>query len=310
MTQKIDKNTRIVVWGLHYKYHTQRHIHQAFYENAKKMGYETIWLEDTKSNGGKIKAGDLIISTQAVGKMVPEKFTLEDFNLPIRDDVFYCLHNYKPVFTDKLEPKNLIKLQVYNTMDGAEQSDQKWGPVTFFDSKKRTLYQPWGTNLLPEEFKKPTFSKNNFVFWIGNVWNDSENRGNLNEIAELKKVLREQNIKFIKIKVVPDFIHTFLIRHSRLAPAIGGAYQAKVDYLPCRMFKNISYGQLGITNVKKFKDILGDSFIDGNNIREIVEKALSLNKEQYLQKVRAQQEVIKEYTYQTAIENIIQAFNS
>lgn len=300
---------RIVIWGLRYKYHTQRHIHQAFYENAKKMGYETVWLEDTPQNSKKIKAGDLIISTQAIGKMVPEKFKIEDYNIPIREDIFYCLHNFKSIFTDKLNPNNLIKLQVYNTIDGAEQSDQKWGPVTFFNSKTRTLYQPWGTNLSPEEFKKPTFSKFPFVFWVGNVWNDSGNRGNLNEIAELKTALKENELKFIKIKVVPDFLHTFLIRHSRIAPAIGGGLQVKIDYLPCRIFKNISYGQLGITNIKKFKDILGENYIEGDTIKDIVKNALCLSKKEYLEKIKKQQEIIKNYTYITAIKNIIKAFN-
>jgi hypothetical protein len=304
------KIKRIVIWGLKYKYHTQRHIHKAFFETAKKMGLESIWLEDIKNNALKIKPGDLIISTQAIGKMVPEKFSFEDYNLPIKEDVFYCLHNYKEIFTEKINNDNLIKLQVYNNVDGAEQSDQKWNPVTFFNSKTKTLYQPWGTNLLPEEFKKPTFNKNSLMFWVGNVWNDKYNQGNIAEINELKDVLKKNKIKFQKIKVVPDLIHIFLIRKSRIAPAIGGGVQVQRDYLPCRMFKNISYGQLGITNIKKFKDILGNSFIDGDTIEEIVENALKLSKEDYISKIIKQQQEIKKYTYKNSIENIIKAFQS
>jgi len=307
---KIDNSNikRVVIWGLRYKYHTQRHIHQAFYETAKKIGYKAFWLEDTKKNAAKIEPGDLIISTQAIGKMVPEKFNFEDYNLPIRDDVFYCLHNYKEIFTEKIKTENLLKLQVYKTEE-AEKSDQKWGPVNFFNTKTRTLYQPWGTSLLPEEFKKPVFNKNSLVFWVGNVWNDKNNHGNLNEIAELKEVLKQNKLKFIKVKVTPDFLHIHLIRHSRIAPAIAGRYQVEVNYLPCRMFKNISYGQLGITNIKKFKDILGDCFIGGDTIEELVSNALSLSKEEYITKTKAQQEIIKNYTYKQALENIIKALN-
>ena len=39
---------RIVVWGLRNRWHTHRFIHKAFYENAKKLGYEVLWLEDEK----------------------------------------------------------------------------------------------------------------------------------------------------------------------------------------------------------------------------------------------------------------------
>jgi hypothetical protein len=309
MRQKIDKNTRIVIWGLRYKYHTHRHIHKAFYKNAKKLGFNTIWLEDEKKNQKYIKSGDLIISAEVIGKLVPEKFKLEEFNLPIRDDVFYCLHNYKELFLEKIKPENLIKLQVY-TSGRAEKADQKWGPATYFDSQSQTLYQPWGTDLLPDEFKKPVFNRSRFVFWIGSIWNNLLNQGNLSEIEELKNILKENKLKFINLRFIPDWLNIWLIRMSRIAPAIVGKYQAEENYLPCRMFKNISYGQLGITNVKKFKDILGDSFVEGNSIKELIKNALSLSKDEYVEKVIAQQEIIKNYTYKNSLENIIRAFNT
>ena len=299
---------RIVIWGLKKRYHTHRHIHKAFYENAKKLGYETLWVEDEKGNQKYIKPGDLIITAEPVGKMVPEKFKFEDYNLPIRDDIYYCLHNVKDIFKNKLNPNNYINLQVYTTKQ-AEKSDQKWGPATYFDTKSKTLYQPWGTDLLPDEFKKPVFNNNSLVFWIGSIWNNTLNQGNINEIEELKTVLKQTRLKFINLRFIPDWLNIFLIRKSRIAPAIVGKFQADVNYLPCRMFKNISYGQLGITNVKKFKDILGDSFIEGNSIKELIENALSLPKEEYLAKIKAQQEIIKNYTYKNALENILKTFD-
>ncbi len=309
MPQEQIKIKRIVVWGLRKKYHTNRHVHKAFYENAKKIGYKALWIEDEKESAKYIEPGDLIIATQAIGKMVPEKFKFEDYNIPIRDDVFYCLHNLKDVFKNKLNPNNYINLQVYTT-EQAEKSDQQWGPVTYFNTKTRTLYQPWGTDLLAEEFKKPVFNSNSLVFWIGSVWNDSANHGNLEAIKELKEVLKKNKLRFLHLRFIPDFLNRFFVRISRIAPAIAGKWQVDVNYLPCRMFKNISYGQLGITNVKKFKDILGDSFIEGNSICEIINNSLSLSKEDYLNKIRLQQEVIKNYTYKNALENIIRALNS
>jgi len=303
------KFKRIVIWGLRKRWHTHRFIHKAFYENAKKLGYETIWVEDEKENQKHIQTGDLIISAEVIGKMISEKITFEEYNLPIRGDVFYCLHNFKDVFWEKIDPARLIHLQVY-VSHIENTADKKWGSATYFDTKTRTLFQPWGTDLLVEEFKKPIFNKNSFVFWIGSVWNNSANQGNLNEIEELKIVLKQNNLKFLNLRFIPDWLNIFLIRRSRIAPAIVGKHQIDVNYLPCRMFKNISYGQLGITNVKKFKDILGDSFVEGVSIKELVENALALSKEEYLAKVKAQQEAIKNYTYKNSIENIIKAFDN
>ncbi len=299
-----EKN-KIVIWGLRNKYHTHRHIHKAFYENAQKLGFNVVWVEDEKVNSQVIEAGDLIISAEVVGKMVPEKFKLEEYNLPVRDDIFYCLHNFKTIFKDKLKPENYINLAVYYNMVLEIKNIEKWGSATYFDTKTRTLYQPWGTDLLPEEFKQPVFNKNSLVFWIGSIWNNALNQGNMMEIEELKKVLKENKLKFFNLRFIPDWLNIFLVRTSRLAPAIAGKYQVDVNYLPCRMFKNISYGQLGITNVQKFKDILGDSFVEGDSIKELIKNALSLSKEEYLNKVRAQQKIIKNYTYKNSLENII-----
>ena len=303
------RSKRIVIWGLRNKYHTHRHIHQAFYKNGKKLGYNILWLEDTKENAKYIKPGDLIITADPVGKMVPEKFKFEDYNLPVRQDVFYCLHNVKDIFKDKLNPKDYINLEIYKDIILKIKDIEKWGPATYFDKNTKTLYQPWGTDLLSEEFKKPVFNKNRLVFWIGSIWNNSANQGNIEAVNELRQTLKENKLKFVQIRFIPDWLNRFFIRKSRIAPAIAGKFQVDINYLPCRVFKNISYGQLGITNVKKFKDILGDSFVEGNTIKELIENALSFTKEEYISKVRSQQEIIKKYTYKEALENIVKASN-
>jgi hypothetical protein len=302
-----SKIKRIVIWGLRTKYHTHRHIHQAFYKNAQKLGYETIWVEDEKKNQKYLQPGDLIISADPIGKMVPEKFTFEEYNLPVRDDVFYCLHHFKEIFLEKLPKKNYVNLIAYTNIVNEILEIEKWGPATYFDNKTKTLYQPWGTDLLVEEFKKPTQNKNKFVFWIGSVWNDSLNRGNIHEIQKLKEVLKKNNLLFINFRFIPDILNILFTRLSRIAPAISGKFQVEIQYLPCRVFKNISYGQLGITNVKKFKDILGESFIEGDTIEQLVDNSLKLSKEEYLKKVSMQQEKIVDFTYKNSINNIIKA---
>lgn len=300
---------RIVIWGLLKKYHTHRHIHQSYYKNAKKLGINVLWVEDEKKNQALIQPGDLIITADPVGKMVPEKFTLADYNLPIRKDVFYCLHLVKDVLKEAMTDCTFISLDWHKTTTPNISGIEKWGPVTHYDSNTKTLYQPWGTNLLAEEFKKPVFNQNRFVFWIGSIWNDKNNHGNLTEIYLLKKALIRHGLKFMQLRFIPDFLNTFFIRRSRIAPAIGGRFQAEIGYLNCRMFKNISYGQLGVTNVKEFKSILGEDFIGGDSIDELVTNALALPKEAYIQKVLAQQERVKEYTYKKAFENIVQAIS-
>lgn len=294
---------RIVIWGLRKKYHTHRYIHKAFYENARKLGYDTLWVEDEKKSAEYIRPGDVIIASEVSGKMVLEKKTLADYALPIRQDVWYCLHGLKPVFTKELDLDRYIELHVYHKE--AQTADEQWGPVTFFDTKKRMLYQPWGTDLLPEEFKEPVYTNTSLVFWIGSIWNNALLQGNTEAIAALRQSLQAHKLHFVHLRFIPDWMNVFLVRRSRIAPAIAGTFQVNIDYLPCRMFKNISYGQLGITNVKKFEDILGASYVPGNTIEELICNSLALPKKTYIERVKEQQAVIANYTYKQSIEHIL-----
>lgn len=300
---------RLVIWGLKNVYHTHRHIHQAFYKNAKKLGYNVVWLEDDKKNQKYIQSGDVIIASEVLGKMIPKKNVFDDYNLPVRTDVQYCLHNYSDVFKNRLQKNTYINLNVYANL--VPVGNTPLDTARHFDTKTRTLYQPWGTDLLATEFKRPTFNKNWFVFWIGSIWNNATNQGNMREITNLKTVLKNHSIRFMQLRFIPDFLNTFFIRRSRIAPAIAGQYQVDIDYLPCRVFKNISYGHLGITNVKKFVDILGPEYVitEDKPLELVVHNVLQLSKEEYIREVAKQQETIKHYTYKKSIETILQCLS-
>jgi hypothetical protein len=300
---------RIVIWGFRYRYHTHRYIHLAFYQTLKKLGVKVLWLEDDKKNQKYIQADDLIIGGDMYGRMMPEKLKFEDYNIPLRDDVWYCLYNFKNIFLDRVNKKRLINLDTYR--NEAELSNIKLDEITYIDTTKDiiTLWQAWGTNIMPWKFKKPIFNRTKLFFWVGSIWNDKFNHGNIQEIAELKKILAEKALKFIHVRFVPDWINIFLIRHSRLAPSIGGRHQVETNYLPCRMFKNISYGQLGFSNMKKFRDLYKDCSVLGENIEELVTNALEIKKQDYLAMVKKQQEITKKHTYIQKMTNIFEAFD-
>ncbi len=284
---------KVVVWGL--KSHDRdsfRYIQNHFYTTLQKLGINSVWLDDEIDNNNLVEKGDMVWAANVTGK-----------NLKLKKDVYYCLHNYDKDFYKELNKKNYLIVQVYS--NDADKGTQKWDSVTRFDRKNQVLYEPWGTNLLPWEFKNPVFPKSSpFVFWVGSIWNNDQNQGNLEEIEKLKKVLGKHHVYFLHPRYVPDFIHWRLIRWSRIAPTVAGNWQVKVNYLPCRMFKNISYGQLGITNVKKFEDLLGSSFIKSDSIEDLVEKSLAFSEKKYISLVKDQQEIIKKQTYMQKVMNL------
>jgi len=290
---------KVVVWGLKRQYHTHRYIHQSFYRTLKKLGVPAVWTDFNPRQAGVIEAGDFVLSADPKGRFV------NGHNLPVKKNVFYCLHNFSADIARQIDPKFLLHLQVYTNF--AETADQKWDEVTFFNSQTRTLYQPWGTNLLSEEFRQPAFNNHKRVFWIGSVWNNGLNQGNINEIAELKRALGKKKLKFSPVRFVPDWLNIFLIRYSRLAPAVAGRWQAENNYLPCRMFKNISYGQLGFSNVKKFGDLFKGCNLNEPTTEELVDKALRLSQPDYLALIAEQQKIVRGHTYVQKLSNIFRA---
>lgn len=75
------------------------------------------------------------------------------------------------------------------------------------------------------------------------------------------------------------------------------------------MFKNISYGQLGFSNVPKFADLYKGCTLPGSSITELVDNALALPKKQALELIAAQQVVTRQHTYVQKLGNIFRAIS-
>lgn len=289
---KAKRFNKIVIWGLRNVKHTHRFIHHHFFYNLKRLGLKTVWVDDSPQNRGFVEENDLVITVN-----------LASTYLPIKKNVFYCLHNCD---FDEIDSQYKLILQVYTSE--AEIFTEKWDEATFYDPAKRKLFQPWGTDLLPWEFYEPV--KRNpikVVFWVGSVWNNELNQGNESEIKVLRRELNKHKIKFFHVEGVPDRVNTFLVRNSYIAPAIGGQWQVDHNYLPCRLFKNVSYGQLGISNVPKVSELLRGCSVSGT-IGEIIEKTLSFSDKQYRELVSEQQKIVKKHTYMTKLFNIMSTF--
>ncbi|MHC4742451.1 MAG: hypothetical protein ACYS8Z_11100 [Planctomycetota bacterium] len=230
--------------------------------------------------------------------------------MPVRDDVYYCLHNFPDEVHRRIAPSRNIRLQTYtNSVEGIS---ERWDEVTFFERETRTLFQPWATDLLAREFKEPILHRPaDVVFWVGSVWDDELGRGNVNEIKTLKNVLEARGIRFVHLRGISDSLNIRYVRNSLIAPAIVGQWQMQNDYLPCRVWKNISYGQLGVSNVRKFDEVFDDCTVKGRNIEELIDNTLSLPFTTYRDMIYRQQETVKSrHTYVNRLLNIIRALES
>lgn len=245
---------KVIIWGhkpLHS--HTHSYIHAAFYRTFQSLGYETHWLDKNDDTRDIDFSNALFITEGQVDRYIP-----------IRLDCFYIIHNCDGFKYQRAINKNrCITLQVY-THDVLPRKVVKLDDGIYYSVEDKTIYMPWATDLLPHEIdaiKKqiPVRTKRNTFCWIG-TYCDGE-FGNAEQIASFRRACLDNGVEFQHTRNCSIEENIKLIQESYMAPALQGPWQCRQGYIPCRIFKNISYGQFGITNSKTVYDLFKGKII-------------------------------------------------
>lgn len=283
-------NNKLVVWGGLTGHESHRHIHRHFWDAARKMGWSSQLVDDQEQNRALLTPGTLVITADIYGVNIGEAMP----------GVQYVIHNFdgSHVLCQSAEPENLLRLQVWTN----DAFGTQWGDFRAYDHDSRILFQPWGTDLFAEEFMDPVFNPySNEVTFVGAIWADQyqgTELGNVKMIEDLQLLCADNSLKFVHRTGISDKENMASVRSARLAPAFAGGWQVDHNYLPCRVFKNISYGVLGFTNVPALKELLHLPDMSHN---EMFEWALKLKRTKYLGIVRQQQRKISRYTYRESL---------
>lgn len=259
---------KVIIWGHKLYSDTHSYVHHAYYRTFKHLEYDTYWFDDNDdihtidfSNSLFIVSGD-------------------NNNIPLRKDCRYILHNcqahkYK-VLSDQ---GNCIFMQVF-TWDALTNHDSMLEMEKFvlYSVKDKTIYMPWATDLLPYEIDNNKLQiskrkKGNSIYWIGTIWDGTY--GNIDKLYSFNRACKENNIQFIHQEKISLENNIELIQKSFLAPAIQGKWQCEKGYIPCRIFKNISYGQFGITNSKTVYDLFEGKIVYNQDTYQLFYDALN-----------------------------------
>ena len=230
--------SNVVVWGLPNVRHSHRYIHQGFFESLSQSGINVVWVPDSKRYQSAVQKGSVVIAVGFASQF-----------LPIRKDAAYILHNFETNNQSSLGA--FINLQVTSKDARGINIDES---IAQWDSDSRTLYQPWG---LPEDqnkWLKPNKSPENTEYWVGAVWDNSLNQGNLSTIRDYQNGLRNVGLKFKKLGGTRSYSREGLtseksfssVNKSPIGAAIVGSWQKFNRYIPCRAFKNIAAGAIPI----------------------------------------------------------------
>lgn len=280
---------KIILWGLTSSTHTHFYVFLAYFRVCKLLGLNIEWVSESDENAELIQSNDMVFihgSTNCLIRKVLERGPIiVDFHVDQNRERLGDLLDIVACY-----PRRITERERH------EPNSEFLDPLTSFSPASNILTQPWGSDLVLSEFEPPAHVYwSDKLYWIGSWWKN-EHWGNYDEIEELISACKAADLKFIQLTDCATSQNRLFVRQSRLGPAIAGAGQARQNYLACRFFKNISYGQFCVSNVRKSQEVLAGTAIYSDSVLEAIGMALDVNQKKADELVRFQQQCIRNYT--------------
>ncbi|MBT8578575.1 hypothetical protein G6695_04915 [Polynucleobacter paneuropaeus] len=269
MISSIVKNQQIVIFGHKLYSHTHSYIHQNFFNAFLSQGFRVLWIDENDETSNINFENSIFLTEGGVDEKIPLlkscKYILHHCNTQKYVEAgckFVQLRNYEYQYIS-----NAIGIEKINN----------W---TYWESESSTLFQPWGTNLLPHQIDDVVIHYNSnkrMVNYVGSIWpevftpiqgfadacaqhgiefknyctshvefRENESLGSYHLRRALKRA--KKSLGIAKEVFISDEIAQKLICESLISPDFRNAHHIKVGYVPCRTFKNLSYGALAGTN--------------------------------------------------------------
>ena len=262
----------VIIWGLKPYTHTHSWIHWGFAKAFEYLGFNVLWIDKNDTVDPSVFKDALVISEAN-----------NDEGILIDGSATYIVHRYKK--DTYIGAKKVVNLEFYSKP--VEDSEIKiypphyqnmacvlkryqeiaqtvWFGNEILESNNMhapTLFMSWGTDLLPNDIEliDPGLiraSRRPDVTFVGSVWGV-----NMNEMQDLVTKLAERKINFNVLGLhngapINNEMAKHITRLSLFSPAIVGKDHIDMGYVPCRIYKNLSYSRMPATNLPHASEIL------------------------------------------------------
>jgi len=280
---------RVIIWGFKLHYNTHSYIHNAFFRAFESLHIPVFWMDDSdleKVNSMEL-SHTLFITEHCTNK-----------NIPCRPDCLYFSHYVDHGDYPGVPKENILVMKI-SQRDFTEQ-DKDFGKNITYDALEygepweyhafidgyHCLYFYWATDILPKEI-----DENIALLKSGAI--DSKKKREIHFIGFFEEIwlyfkylLGDRNIPFFKHGGAFSF-HSHenrsieqnmdLIQTSLFSPALQSDHQVKHRYIPCRIFKNISYGRMGVSNnpaVQELFSLGGHEIICTRDMNELIDGSI------------------------------------
>lgn len=328
---------KVIVWGYPLYSHTHSYIHYGFVKAFKSLGYDTYWFHDNEYPRNFDYGNSLFISEGYEDKNIPIVKSSVYFihiciNINKYKDVrvidirylvnFIYNHNYDYVFDDERKNKcEKIGYSYYEKLkDNSEITKFKYSPIKH---NHEALYMIWATDLLPEEFNFDNINVSNdrIINYVATKIKEFDiiNKACINNKLTFvhydpwkAPITCDLNRRLISRSIIaPDFRSSGEFKKDNNGRLINGDNHLLNGYIPCRIFKSISYGKLGITNSKSVYDLFKNDGIDivyNQDIEKLITEGL--NRKDDIDLIRKQMKYIYDnHTYINRAKDILNVYN-
>lgn len=268
---------QFVIWGYKLHSHTHSYIHNAFYHAFQYHGFPVLWLDETDDISRIDFSRTLFLTEHNVNKQIP-----------CRTDCLYLTH-YVDVGDYPGVPKENIIVLKMSQRDFTEE-DKDWGKGVVYEElrEKRGYGEPWeyhaqvdgyhcwytywATDIFPQQIDENIRKLENGELAAQRT-RDIHFVGHMEEVWVYFRMLcvgngipfHHHGASFSKDsprnRTTEENME--LIQRSWMAPALQSDHQVKHRYIPCRFFKNISYGKMGMTNNPAMMELFANYLKEG-----------------------------------------------
>jgi hypothetical protein len=332
MYKEMIKNTmikRVIIWG-HFT-GTHSYIHGAYYKAFKYMNYDTYWIDNISELGNIDLSGTLFLTEGHAQN-----------GMPVRKDCYYILHH---VDNFKFLEVGAKIINLCNYLHNTLKEGQNWNypdknengiltsyPVekinehVYYDRHNLALYQPWATDLLPNEIPESPIDFNEDIKeinYIGSIWD--ENREQITPMIKecydkeiivniygwLSQPFEYSNVRHKTVcGVTTEENAKELIKSSLFYPEVRGNHHINLGYIPCRLFKNISYGCIPCTNSYAAYEFFEKLIPYSNNTQDFIEISINYLKNRNIDNDKYLMNKVKtQHTYVNRAEEILNYFD-
>lgn len=319
--------SKIVIWGHPLYSHTHSYVHSSYYKAFKHLGYDVYWFHDDDYPKDFDYENCLFIGEGFADKNLPINSTSAYFimycpspkkyegakkyvdvrtvGVGIKDHIYdYSLDKSKTIKvgpTCYYEPKTSNKVRIKNDYHDYEMYD--------YDK----FYIGWASNLLPEEinYDDMYIPREPNIYFCGTIGHSGQCENYSNWKPFLEEV-KKSGYGFIANdpwrNPLSDEEVIRRMRESIIAPDIRGSFHVKTRVIPCRVFKNVSYGHLGVTNSEEIYNEMEGKCVYNSDTAQLFHDAMMQRENAKL--IEEGMKLVKEnHTYINRVNSILETLS-